>query len=63
MKYSVTVITPVFNGEQTLRKCILSIHAQKFSCQHVIVDGMSTDGSAAIIDEYKRQGDIVLRGT
>ena len=62
MKYRITVITPVYNGERTLKRCILSVQSQSFACQHVIIDGMSTDRTPAIIDELKREGDIVLRG-
>ena len=40
----------------------MSVQSQSFACQHVIIDGMSTDRTPAIIDELKREGDIVLRG-
>jgi len=50
----VSVIVPVYNGERYLAKCLDSLQAQTLQDLEIIVvnDG-STDGSAAIIDDYR----------
>ncbi len=49
----ISVIVPVYNGEEYLRECLDSLRAQTFSDIEVItVDDGSTDGSAAICQEY-----------
>ena len=49
----VSVVTPVYNGEGTLRQCIESVLAQTYSnWEYVIVNNCSMDGSLAIAQEY-----------
>lgn len=49
----VSVITVVRNGDATIRACIESVLAQTYPLvEHVIVDGVSTDGTLAILNEY-----------
>jgi len=49
----VSVIIPVFNGEQFLRKCLDSVTTQSLnSIEIIIVNDGSTDESMGIIDEY-----------
>ncbi len=51
----VSVIMPVFNGEKYLREALDSILHQSLSdFEFIIVDDASTDGSAAILDEFGR---------
>jgi glycosyltransferase involved in cell wall biosynthesis len=50
----ISVITPVFNGERTIRSCIESVLEQNFSSrEHVIVDGASSDKTIDIIKQYQ----------
>lgn len=50
---SITVCVPVYNVERYLRECLDSIFSQDYSrFDVVLVDDGSTDGSAAICDEY-----------
>lgn len=58
-----TIITPTFNlvkaGRiEAFRQCVESVHEQ--SClekiEHIVVDGESTDGTTAILDEYRGRG-------
>lgn len=52
----ISVITPNFNGERYLRECIESVLAQRCEAvelEHILIDGASTDGSPAIIEEYR----------
>jgi glycosyltransferase involved in cell wall biosynthesis len=50
---SVSVLTPVYNGEQYLAECIESVLSQTYSdWEYVIVDNASTDRTAEIIARY-----------
>ena len=50
---AVSLIVPVYNVENYLRECLASLCAQTFSDFEVIcVDDGSTDGSAAVLDEF-----------
>jgi len=49
----VSVVTPVYNGEEFLRACIESMLAQDYSnWEYVLVNNQSTDGSLQIMEEY-----------
>lgn len=53
MKNKLSIIVPVYNVEQYLRKCVDSLLAQDISGYEIIlVDDGSTDNSGAICDEY-----------
>jgi len=49
----ITLITPVWNNVDTIGHCLHSIAKQTEKCQHIIVDGGSTDGTLEIIDKRK----------
>lgn len=57
---SITVITPVFNSADTIADNIRSINGQTVDCQHIFVDGGSTDGTLEIIKRERRRQDIVI---
>lgn len=49
----ISIIIPIYNSEKTLKRCVDSILSQTFSdFELLLVDDGSTDGSAAICDEY-----------
>jgi glycosyltransferase involved in cell wall biosynthesis len=49
----VSIITVVYNGVTTLRDCIESILGQTYAdIEYIIVDGGSTDGTVALVQEY-----------
>jgi glycosyltransferase involved in cell wall biosynthesis len=49
----ITVITPVFNGEETIRTCIESVLNQAcFDKEYIIVDGGSSDKTVPILKGY-----------
>jgi glycosyltransferase len=50
----VSIITATYNAAAHLRHCFASLAAQTVACEHIIVDGGSTDGSIAIIEEHCR---------
>jgi len=52
----ISIITIVFNGQQTLEHTILSIQSQTYSnIEYIIIDGGSTDGTLDLIRQYDRQ--------
>ena len=55
-KIKVSVIIPVYNGEEYLEKCLDSVKNQILQDIEIIcVDDGSTDGSLEIINRYARQ--------
>jgi glycosyltransferase involved in cell wall biosynthesis len=50
----ISVITPVFNGEAMIKYCMDSVARQTYANkEHVIVDGLSTDETVAVINNNK----------
>jgi glycosyltransferase involved in cell wall biosynthesis len=48
-----TVITPVFQGRKYIESCLRSVIEQKCdTLEHLIIDGGSTDGTVAIVEDY-----------
>lgn len=53
MKITVSIITPVYNAENTLDRCINSIREQTFKeWEMILINDGSEDGSADICDRY-----------
>lgn len=51
--FKLSIIVPIFNGEEYLRRCIDSISAQKYTdFELVLIDDGSTDNSLSICNEY-----------
>jgi glycosyltransferase involved in cell wall biosynthesis len=49
----ISIITPVYNGERFIEKCLQNvINQQCADLEHIIVDGCSTDRTVSIIQEY-----------
>jgi glycosyltransferase involved in cell wall biosynthesis len=58
---TITVVTPVLNGERFIAACLENVLAQGCSkSEHLIVDGGSTDATEAIVRSYQR-GDETIR--
>lgn len=54
-RFTISVIVPVYNVENYLRRCLDSILAQSFKdFEIILVDDGSKDGSGIICDEYKK---------
>jgi glycosyltransferase involved in cell wall biosynthesis len=46
---TITIITPCRNAASTIKDCILSVNHQTYACEHIIIDGASTDGTQELI--------------
>ena len=56
----VSVVTPVYNGEEHLRECVESVLRQTYeNWELVIVDNCSTDGTGEIAAEYATADDRI----
>jgi len=50
----ISIITPSYNSAETIGHTIQSVISQRgIDLEYIIVDGASTDGTLAIVDEYK----------
>ena len=49
----ITLITPVWNNADVIGHCLRSIKDQTTACQHILVDGGSTDGTLEVIEQHK----------
>ena len=51
-----SIITPVYNGEEFIESCIQSVIEQNCSnLEHIILDGGSLDNTVSIIQQYARK--------
>lgn len=57
---SITLITPVWNNGATIGHCLCSIADQTVPCQHILVDGASTDGTLDVIWQHQGKTTMVI---
>ena len=50
----VSIITVVYNEIRTIRGCVESVRVQSYAdIEHIIIDGDSTDGTVAVLENYR----------
>ena len=57
---TITLITPVWNNAATVGHCLRSIAGQTMPCQHILVDGVSTDGTLEVIRQHQGPDTLVI---
>lgn len=51
----ISIITPSFNQDSFLEKCLLSVISQNYpNLEYIVIDGASTDNSLKIIKKYQK---------
>jgi glycosyltransferase involved in cell wall biosynthesis len=61
MSLKISIITPTFNSEKYLERCLKSIYSQNYSnIEHIIIDGNSKDKTKKIIKKYKNKKTILI---
>lgn len=60
-EYRLDIIVPTYNAEATLGECMDSILGQKteYAFRVILVDDGSTDGTAALADEYAKRENVL----
>jgi glycosyltransferase involved in cell wall biosynthesis len=58
--FKLSVVIPVYNEERWIREVIRRVKANSIPCEIVIVDDFSTDGTRAILEEYRNDPEIKL---
>lgn len=55
----ITVVTVTYNAEQTLERTLQSVASQTYPhVEHLIVDGLSNDGTLSLIQEYAEDNSV-----
>ncbi len=57
---TITIITPVRNNADTIAHNIRSIADQSIPNQHILIDGVSTDGTLEIIQRQQSPGSVII---
>ena len=51
----ISVVTAVFNSQDTLEQAIASLLSQSYpAVEMIVIDGVSTDGSLDILERYRQ---------
>ena len=57
---NLSIIMPVWNNAETIAHNIQSIAGQSISSQHLLIDGISTDGTLEIMEKQQSPGSIII---
>lgn len=61
MEKKISIVTPVYNGEQFIEKNIKSIINQNYkNYEHIIMDGGSTDATLEIVKKYQDKYPVII---
>jgi glycosyltransferase involved in cell wall biosynthesis len=56
----ISIITPSLNNVGTMKDCVESVQKQTIHAQHIIIDGVSTDGSLELIRQISSADSIIV---
>lgn len=57
----ISVITVVYNAQDTIKRCIESVIGQNYNnIEYIIIDGGSTDSSLQVIDQHKSHIKVLI---
>jgi glycosyltransferase len=56
----ISIITTVRNGARTIGECIASVKRQTLYAEHIIIDGLSSDGTIEIIKRQRSSDSIFV---
>ena len=57
----VSIVTTVFNRKESIERALLSIHSQSYkNIEHIIIDGLSNDGTVEIISNFIKDKDNII---
>ena len=54
----ISIVTVTYNAAATLPSCLLSVAQQGVDVEHLVIDGGSTDGTLAILEQARADGSI-----
>ncbi len=57
---NISIITPVRNSAHTIADTLNSIQKQTVACEHIIIDGASTDATTKIINEHSNPNTLLV---
>ena len=61
LRVKISVITAVYNSQQTVRSAIESVLSQSHSdVESILIDGASTDGTLAILEGYRKRLGVLI---
>ena len=58
--FLLSVVIPVFNESRTIEEIIRRVRACGIPCELIVVDDGSTDGTRALLEKYRDDGDLTL---
>ena len=58
----ISIVIPSRNASATLARCLASVTQQSYTAREIIVvDGMSSDGTAEILTDWRPEIDVLIR--
>lgn len=56
---TVSIVTVVYNGSSTISDCLKSVSSQTYPCEHIIIDGGSTDNTLAVVGSFPHVARVI----